>query len=576
MDKIIIIKDKEQAQEYMKNIRKFQDYLPITLSFCAEDFLPKNRINFKIEEDYEKEDTYNGIHNETKRIIKKILNRFKLEYEGIELFSLFYLKLYWSIVDVKKYFRILKEIIKKENPKEIIAFSNDSENIIASILKETFRGRLEIHAYSPRRKKNIRDRLMVQFAGKMQKIYTLIYLNLIGKKNHKIFISGGKIYFKSIAEMLLKNHKNKIINFDDCFRKSFFTKGKYLPFYEFSGRRNPEKEKIMKEEMMKLIEEIKKSDLVKEMDIENALLGLLKKILTNIVNQFLDISRKMNEMFYLFENKKINLILLSEDDLELSKAIVRTGKRFNIPSLVFLHGIPCVTFGNIEGDFSFVFGEKVKKLYLRNRSRNEEDSKKVLAAGCPRYDNFEKKGAEEKIILYAMEVASGNHLVPETHLTKKRQKEVLKWIFNIMKNLPDYKLIIKTRPGWDMTGLPEKIAKEEKFTNFKVIERADNAELLNRAKIVLFNHSTMGLEALLLNKRAISISFRNLDKINPYKKMKTVKKVYTKAQLEKAINKALKNEEEIDGEELNKYILTDRKATQRAVEFIERFIHKEK
>lgn len=574
VDKIIIIKDGEQAREYIKNIHKFKDYSPITLSFSAEDFLSKNRIEFRMEEDYERENTYRGIHSETKEIIKRIFGCFKFEYGGIELFSLFYSKLYFRIIDLKKYFRILNEIIKKENPKEIIAFWSKFENITGDILKEIFNGKLEVHADSRRKKKDIRSKFIFRVAGKIQKIYALIDLNLMRKKDNKIFVSGGKIYFKSLVELLSKNNKNKIINFDDCLRKSFLIRKKYLPFYEFWGKKNPESEKRLTGEIKGLTGEIEKKDLEKEVGIENALSGLLKKALIDIVNQFLGISRKINEMLYLFRNKKISLVLLSEDATEFTKAIARVGKKFNIPSILFLHGIPCVTFWNLESDFFLVFGEKIKDWFAQNQSQNEEDSKKVLAMGCPRYDNFKKKDIKEKIILYAMEIASGDHLVPETHLTKKRQKEVLRWIFDIMKNFPDYKLIIKTRRGWDMIGLPEKIAKEEKFTNFKVIERTDNEELLNRAKIVLINHSTMGLEALLLDKKVISISFKNLDKINPYKKMKIVEKAYTRAQLEKAINNAIKDEEKPDNEELNRYILTDKKATQRAVQFIENILNK--
>ncbi|MDD5699629.1 MAG: hypothetical protein PHH00_00340 [Candidatus Nanoarchaeia archaeon] len=578
MDKIIIIKDGEQAREYIKNIHKFEDYFPVTLSFSAEDFLSKNGIEFRMEEDYERENTYRGIHKETKEIIKKILSCFKLEYEGIELFSLFYLKLYFLIVDFKKYFCILNEIIKKENPKEILAFRSKSENITGDILKQIFNGKLEVHEYSRRKKKDIRSKFIFRAAGKMQKIYAVINLNLMKEGDSKIFASGGKIYFKSLAELLSRNNKNKIIDFDDCLRKSFFIRKRYLPFYEFSGKKNSENENILTEEMKRLTEEIEKEDLAKESGIENALSGLLKKTLIGIVNQFLSISRKINEMLYLFGNKKINLILLTEDDSEFAKAIARVGKKFNIPTVLFLHGIPCgsVTFGNLESDFFLVFGEKIKDWFVQNKSQNEEDSKKVLAIGCPRYDNFEKKNTQDKIVLYAMEIASGDHLVPETHLTKKRQKEVLRWIFNIMKNLPDYKLIIKTRPGWDMVGLPDKIAKEEKFTNFEVIERTDNAELLNRAKVVLVNHSTMGLEALLLDKKVISVSFKNLDKFNPYKKMKIIEKAYTKAQLEKAINSAIKDKEKPDKGELNRYILTDKTATQRAVQFIENILSKNK
>ena len=76
----------------------------------------------------------------------------------------------------------------------------------------------------------------------------------------------------------------------------------------------------------------------------------------------------------------------------------------------------------------------------------------------------------------------------------------------------------------------------------------------------------MGLEALILNKPLISISFKDLDRTNTYKKAKFVDVVYNGEQLEKAIkNKKVGVDRDFMKKQLYKL---DGKSSQRAVDFI--------
>ena len=242
----------------------------------------------------------------------------------------------------------------------------------------------------------------------------------------------------------------------------------------------------------------------------------------------------------------------------------------NIPTITFLPGLPVFgAFGKVETDYLIVFGENTKQEFIKNEIRDKEDMKKVLVLGCPRFDSLKSiEGEDKKIIVYSLEISQREHVMPENHLTKKKQKEILSWLFNIMKKIPDYHLILKTRPGWDMVGLPEKIAEENNFQNFTVIEKTDNLRLLDSANLVIINMTTMGLEALLLKKPVISVTYKSMDALNPYKKLKIVKKAYTKEQLENAVKAGLKKKSKFSMQEVNKEILVDGKATQRAVKLI--------
>ena len=48
---LILIENISQAREYLKNIEKFGKGIPITFAFAPEEFLLKNKINFKTEEE---------------------------------------------------------------------------------------------------------------------------------------------------------------------------------------------------------------------------------------------------------------------------------------------------------------------------------------------------------------------------------------------------------------------------------------------------------------------------------------------------------------------------------------------
>jgi UDP-N-acetylglucosamine 2-epimerase len=263
---------------------------------------------------------------------------------------------------------------------------------------------------------------------------------------------------------------------------------------------------------------------------------------------------------------------MAEDANPFSRAIIETAKLFKIPSVVFIHGPPSSKIGFIPSisSYIFVFGKKTRDFFVKNGT----DERKVVSIGCPRYDTFfvSKKKQFEKKIVYLMEIANKDALIPSTHLTKKKQKKALRDIFRILKKFPGYKLILKIRKGWDMAGLPQIVAEEEKFSNFDVIEKADNIRLINEADIVLINYTTMGLESLLLDKPTICFSFKDLEQVNPYKDTPAIEKVFDADSLEKAIRKNLNQTPENSlkrKESLKKHFdILDKKASERAVKFI--------
>ncbi len=571
--KLAFLENEDQAKSYLKNKIRFEKTLPITFSFGPEQLLDLHNIDYKKEEEYEKNLIYSGIHLESMKEAKKICDVLKIRYRGIELTPLFYMEIYLTLVSSKKFLRLLSKIIKKEAPKEIIVLKNNSlgpseEEFCSKIVSNIFKGKISFHAYYSTNKKNPRNNLLVKGFSSLQKKFTKALINFTGELDNNIFMSGGNLYFKPIVDLLSLNKKNRFFTFDSQLRKSFFSNKRYVPFYEFSGKECP-KQELLKKDLLNLKKKVIELNFYKEFGVNKGIEKILKdKLIFLIETKFFWISRKIEEIHSLMKKNKINLILLASDNSFFEIAILEVAKIFKIPSIVIQHAINCteIAFPR-NSEYIFVFGSETKKWLVNNISKKN----KIFVIGCPRYDKFiskKKKKRSEKSILYIMEATNSNKFFPERSLTKKRQKQLLKMLFKVLKKFPEYKFIIKTRSNWDMAKLPSIMAKQEGFTNLEIIEKTDNLELLNNSEIVIINHTTMGIEALLLNKPVISISFKDLDDGNPYKKMKIVDTCYNEKQLESAITKN-KNQNKWDisnrGKILKNYLLNDGHASKRAV-----------
>jgi predicted glycosyltransferase len=574
MKKLVFLENVDQAKIYLKIKKKLKDFTPISFNFNVENFLLQQNIAFAKEEDYESENFYNGIYKSSKESLDKIFKNIHLKYKEVELLSLFYYDLCVFLSQSKKDLRLIKKIIKKEQPSEILVFVENKksldEGLFPSIVKQVFNGKTIFLKYSKTMKKNPREKFLVKFAGFLQQTYSKFNLFFRGNSSKKIMVFGGKLYFDSTIRLLLKNKKVKVFNFDDRLKKTFFVGPRLLPFYVFSGK----KKKINMEffvELNKIISFIDNTNFFNlygiDKELNNTFIFKLKDVLNN---QALIISRKINEMLEIFKKQKTKILLLSEDHSIFAKASIRVAKLLKIPTIVFLHGLPVrdMNFGPFEPDFFLVYGEGIKEKYLEHTPKSET---KIKAIGCPRYDSFNKSNNEsnKNIILYPLDCAGESIMIPDRNITKKKQKESLRILFRVLKKFPEYKLLIKLKPNWDMAKLPLLIAKQENFNNFEIIEKGDNLKLMNNAKILIINHTTMGIESLLLGKPVISISFKELDEYSPYSKINAIEKVYNEKELEKAI-KNIKNHKSKPSFE--HFLISDKNASKRAVKLINAII----
>ncbi|MEK6945632.1 MAG: UDP-N-acetylglucosamine 2-epimerase [Nanoarchaeota archaeon] len=576
-NKLVLIENKDQASEYVKNKTKFGSFKPITLHFEAEEILKKKGIKFLTEADYEKDFYFEELNEKSLLATNKICKEIDFRYKGISLLPLFHYKVCTLVTLAKVKLSILAEIIKKENPTEILLFRESKltdESNTGFILRKIFNKKITCIEYESEKISEIRDSLLIRLGGLVQQIIASLRIKFSKKEDNKIFISGPQTISNSVIELLLEDKKNKIIHFGERLSKSFFIDNKYIPFYQFYKKKEPI---FTYEEKLKIL--LLKIENYNFPNIDKEIVGALREELKELLKNNVKASFSwIDEIEELARRKKIDLVLLSEDTNQFAKTIVEATKVFKIPSIVFMHGILSmkIDFVTPTATYVFVFGKRYKTSFVKNGA----DKNRIIPIGCPRYDLLtpQQNRKKTKKIIYLMEVANKDILVPGTHLTEKDQKMALRAVFNVLKKFPEYSLILKIRPGWDMAGLPRAVAEEEGFSNFEVIEKTDNTKLINDSDIVIINHTTMGLEALLLDKPTICFTFRNLESINPYKDTPAIDKVFDAESLEKSIRKCLNQttKDSLDRQEsLKKHFdILDRKASERAVNFIKNILSK--
>lgn len=574
--KIILIENENQAREYLKNKEEYKNYFPITFGALTENLFLEKDIKFKTEDDYEDVRLYKGISLSSIEEVEKLYKKFEVKYKEINLLKLFQWELFKFLTETKTKLVLLKQIIKKEKPQEIFIFKeNLKKEQFSRLILEIYKGGKRFKELNIKKKKEKREKILFKLISLIQKQIIKINLNLIPESKNKIFYNGGGI-FETLVPELLKNKKNKVFKFNDNLRSSFIGK-KYIPFYEIFGKKINKREKLNKK-IEKFIKKLKKTNLNKEIKLNKELEKIIKEELINLAKiNFYKICKNIEEMNSLIKKGGIDLLMLSDDSIPLTKSFVELGKKFKIPSIVFLHGLPATykyyPMCPVEADYIVLDREEIKKDFIKYGTKEE----KIKLLGCPRYDLLKEKkiAKDRKIIAYLMEVTMENK--PDNELTKREQKEILKKIIKVMKKFQDYKLIVKTKAFWEMNDLLEKIIKKEDYKNIKIIGKTNNIKLLNKIDIAIIGKTTMGVEALILDKPVICFSLKRFDNINPYKKIKGVNLVYDEKQLERVIKKSEKQTKK-DSDKRKKYLgkyLLDKKATERSIKFINEVLSQE-
>ena len=290
------------------------------------------------------------------------------------------------------------------------------------------------------------------------------------------------------------------------------------------------------------------------------------------------------EIKELLNNYKPDMIVLGHDTMILHKIFIDEAHKNNIPTLLVQEGTIATSY---DLNFSWTYsgrlrtslnllGRKIRNRifpatnqvkyghggatkiavwgnYTKNLLIAENvDASKIVVTGSPRYDRFCNLNINKKNIMQKLGLLQhkstvlyiDQRLIQNRIFSEKETYEYTRDIFKAVLQLPETQLVVKLRegPGKDVSlKLTNRIIKDIKRNNEIVVTDKYLYELLIIADVVIIFYSTVGMEAILLDKPVVSVNFSGFEPY-PYVKSGAVLGCYTPEDIRPTIKRALYNQ----------------------------------
>jgi len=561
---LVLLETKEQVQEFIKTKERYSNALVISMHFDAEYELERAGILFKSSDDYENEETYKNIDEDSINLANKIIKIISFKYRNIDIPTIFSWDLTYFCSFILQRIILIKKIISLEKPNKIIVFDTKQrvksitvskyETLYSSIVPLIFKN-TEINFFEIIDKEN--KKIIVKVADKFQNL--LAKYNLFFSKKDKIAFIGAENIFKEVISKLPKEYG--ALRFRDSEGKSSFISGRYVPFVNLRNFIKYDREEIkLSEKQVNLLKKLKFKNLALFEVIEERVRFMVSKYsyyieLIDVINSFLI-------------NNNIKLLVLYGDSTTFEKLSVLVARNLKIPSFVIQHGITGhkIGFVPLSASYICVYGKESERFLIKNKI----SKKRIVLTGSPRYDFFKPlKSRKTNKILFTPQVSNRETFFPNYHITLKQRKNMTKIIFNVIKK-SKYKLIISIRPGDKLENLYHNIAKKLRFKNYEMFYGSNIVDAINNSDIVITPFSTVGIEALLLGKKLINITDKKKELV-PYSKYKASITVHNEKELSKAL-KTLQAKYYSPDIFLKNYLYTTSNSTENIINLIKKLI----
>ena len=292
------------------------------------------------------------------------------------------------------------------------------------------------------------------------------------------------------------------------------------------------------------------------------------------------------------KNARPKLVLTMCDTPPIYRTITKVCKMHHIQTLVIQHGATSGDMAGfhvmpIEADKQAVWGI-ISKEWAVKRGKPPETQ---VITGNPRYDSIVtgKKDEKEKLKVYSklgidrqkgiVIIATSWYAGVSSSYTPEEVEEFISKTLEAMKEFPEKQVVVKLHPGDFETynEITKKIANELKIDIF--ITRHYLWELLDMCDLLITHSSTVGLEAMLLNKPVITFYSKEISPLIPYHTTESVVRVHESSNLISAIRSVLYDKKlQAELEKARRQFIyeyaywQDGKASQRVANLIENMI----
>ncbi len=449
-------------------------------------------------------------------------------YDGIELYNFARGTVYNKIKELIYKFLLIEGIVKTYSNEEIKIYTNDL--VYKYVAEETFNiscGNL-VEDIENKNSKGSKLKKIIRIVNGF--LYLLMYKLKKNKKENILFmthcsdinsinIEDKKIsYDCQFGEVLntFKKEKNvfriQYLNNDSVLEKSNDIGSDLFPFENFI---------ILKKFLYKIeLDENKISNklyLLRDFD-----LYIHEFDLYNLLNEFLFSNLKNMFDSYIYEifayEKFLKLLridkILCTNEADRARCLIFSGNKLNINTYGIQHGIiseASVSYFIPSNNKmyipkkTFVWGEEFKEKLINGTKVYNENN--TLIVGQTRTDYLYKK-------ISKLNLKNSNNgkvkILYATQYVKDLAKEASEFLFSSLSSYENqYEIIVKLHPNDTFYDMYEDIIKRYNIKNVKVSKNIDIYDAIIWSDVVISVHSTVNLEAAILNKPSICLLLKN-------------------------------------------------------------------
>jgi UDP-N-acetylglucosamine 2-epimerase len=597
MKKIVILKSIEEYQFFLqKQGKEYPNFLLIANEMKLRYFLEKNGISFNIPENYLNIKECKLFDISALKLSANWHDNL-FEFQGYSLGKMISWDITYYFAKIFESIQYLENMIKIENPDEIIFFSNKFDEFIEypkliRYIGDYYHIKTKNFEFSNKQKKNgvISSNFFSKIISQINKIpsnflfswfFKLIsrfsnnkYKKYANPEKKKILVKGSN-YFPQLLKELKK--ANKIYNFlvqpflnDIIINISSLFKNEQTQnvfFHYMTNKKCKYKaKKYVEENRKQWIANLDKINKEKKFIFKNYNIWKIidENFENRIMNHFKQTIIRLIAIEIFLKDENFDLIVLSVDTFEIDKIIASVAKKLGIPSIVVQHGITGdeidVGFAPLTADLFAAWGKNAQKCLIKSGVPQE----RIKITGAPKFDNYLNDNftderleqrtkvrkdfripKEKKIILFTSSHINFKNRLSSAHLQINEVINIYKCLFEVIKMNSDYHFIIKLHIGDDNPQLVKKMIEDYHVNNCSLTLSYDILPLIFSSDCIITPFSTTGLEGIVLKIPIVCINFRDYDYHVSYRKNKIANDTSDPIELSDQLHSLIENPNQI-------------------------------
>lgn len=273
------------------------------------------------------------------------------------------------------------------------------------------------------------------------------------------------------------------------------------------------------------------------------------KIRRLFMRQFPMVAVEIEAVRHLLANHQVKGLLLTVDAHHGGRLFVAVSNKLGIPSIVIQHGVTAGEVGYVPvyATRFAAWGEYSKRWLIKKGVPPE----KVIVTGQPRFDrlaNFKPKISREDLC-QRLDIPESHYLVLwiMDPISDAENNIVLRMLLKAISTMTSISLIIRPHPGMSrLHWLQNQIQGQAKVRISS--STFDLYDVLKAMDVIIIQQSTVGLEALLLEKPVVKFDPLTKDDLVPYAQYGAVLTANNESELREALEKLLQPQAQIMNE----------------------------